>query len=53
VAFDKAGAWVMVKRGGTFVRREVKVGEIGDMQVVVASGVAEGDVLARRAAGGE
>ena len=53
VAFDKTGAWVMVKQGGSFVRRAVKVGEIGDVQVVVASGVAEGDVLARRAAGGE
>jgi len=53
VAFDTAGAWVMVKQGGSFVRRAVKVSEIGDMQVVVASGVAEGDVLARRAAGGE
>ena len=53
VAFDEAGAWVMAKQGGSFVRRAVTVGEVGDMQVVVASGVAEGDVLARRAAGGE
>jgi HlyD family secretion protein len=53
VAFDKTGAWVMVKQGGSFVRRAVTVGEVGDVQVVVASGVAEGDVLARRAAGGE
>ncbi len=53
VAFDESGAWVMAKQGGSFVRRAVKVEEIGDMQVVVASGVADGDVLARRAAGGE
>jgi hypothetical protein len=53
VAFDKSGAWVMAKQGRAFVRRAVTVAEVGDMQVVVASGVAEGDVLARRAAGGE
>jgi HlyD family secretion protein len=53
VAIDKTGAWVRVKKGGSFVRRAVTVGEIGDLQVVVASGVAEGEVLARRAAGGE
>ncbi len=53
VAVDKTGAWVRVKQGGSFVRRAVAVGEIGDLQVVVASGVAEGDILARRAAGGE
>jgi HlyD family secretion protein len=53
VAFDKAGAWVRVRDGGSFVRRAVKTGEVGDVQVVVTSGVAEGDVLARRAAGGE
>jgi HlyD family secretion protein len=53
VAVDKTGAWVRVKRGGSFVRRAVTVGEIGDLQVIVASGVAEGEVLARHAAGGE
>jgi hypothetical protein len=53
VAIDKTGAWVRVKQGGSFVRRAVTVGEVGDVQVVVASGVAEGAVLARRAAGGE
>ena len=53
VAVDKTGAWVRVKQGGSFVRRAVTVGEIGDLQVIVASGVAEGEVLARRAAGGE
>jgi HlyD family secretion protein len=53
VAIDKTGAWVMVKQGGSFVRRAVTLGEVGDVQVVVASGVAEGAVLARRAAGGE
>jgi HlyD family secretion protein len=53
VAFDKTGAWVMVKQRGSFVRRSVTTGEVGDVQVVVTSGVAEGDVLARRAAGGE
>jgi len=53
VAFDETGAWVMVKQRGSFVRRPVTTGEVGDVQVVVTSGVAEGDVLARRAAGGE
>jgi multidrug resistance efflux pump len=53
VAVDKTGAWVRVKQGGSFVRRAVTVGEIGDLQVIVASGVAEGEVLARQAAGGE
>jgi HlyD family secretion protein len=53
VAFDKTGAWVRVRQGSSFVRRPVTVGEVGDVQVVVTSGVAEGDVLARHAAGGE
>ena len=53
VAFDKAGAWVMARQGSSFVRRAVTTGEVGDVQAVVTSGVVEGDVLARRAAGGE
>jgi multidrug resistance efflux pump len=53
VGFDKTGAWVRVRQGGAFVRRAVTVGEVGEVQVVVTSGVAEGDVLTRRAAGGE
>jgi hypothetical protein len=52
VAVDKTGAWVRVRQGGSFVRRAVTVEETGDLQVVVGSGVAEGEVLARRAAGG-
>lgn len=52
VALDAAGAWVRLRRGGSFVRQPVSVGEVGVDQVVVASGVAEGAVVARRAAGG-
>jgi len=53
VAIDRTGAWVQARQGGSFVRRVVAVGEVGDTQIVVISGVAEGDVIARRAAGGD
>jgi multidrug resistance efflux pump len=52
VGLETAGAWVRLRRGGSFVRQPVVVGEVGVDQVVVASGVAEGAAVARRAAGG-
>jgi len=48
VAIDANGAWVRLRRGGAFVRQPVVLGEIGADQAIVASGLAEGAVLARR-----
>ncbi len=53
VAIDAGGAWVRVRKGGSFVRQPVGVGEVSDAQAVVASGLTEGALVARRAAGGE
>jgi membrane fusion protein (multidrug efflux system) len=53
VAFDEGKAWVRVRQGGSFVRRAVTTAEVGEMQVIVTSGVTEGNVVARHAAGGE
>ena len=50
VVVDASGAWVMVKQGRSFARQAVTLGEVSDLQAVIASGVAEGAVLARRAA---
>jgi HlyD family secretion protein len=51
VVIDASGAWVQVKRGGSFVRQTVTLGGVSDLQAVIASGLAEGAVVARRAAG--
>jgi HlyD family secretion protein len=51
VIIDAAGAWVQLKQRGGFVRQKVTLGGVSDLQALVASGVAEGAVVARRAAG--
>ena len=51
VAIDAGGAWVRLRRGNSFVRQPITVGETSDQQVVVAAGVPEGAIVARRAAG--
>lgn len=45
------GAWVWVQRGGSFERQAVTVGSASANQTVIVSGVAEGAVVARHAAG--
>jgi multidrug resistance efflux pump len=51
VVIDASGAWVQLKKGGSFVRQPVTLDGVSDLQAVIASGVAEGAVVARRAAG--
>jgi multidrug efflux pump subunit AcrA (membrane-fusion protein) len=51
VIVDGSGAWVQVRQGRAFERRKVTLGGLSDAQAVIASGVPEGAVLARRAAG--
>jgi len=51
VIVDSSGAWVQLKQGGSFVRQSVTLGALSDLQAVIASGVPEGAVVARRAAG--
>jgi membrane fusion protein (multidrug efflux system) len=53
VAIDASGAWVRLRRGGSFTRQAITVGEVSEEQVVVASGLNEGAVVARSAAGGQ
>jgi HlyD family secretion protein len=53
VAIEAGGAWVRVRRGGSFARQAIAVGEVSEEQVVVQSGVAEGTVVARSATGGQ
>jgi HlyD family secretion protein len=53
VAIDAGGAWVRLRKGGSFVRQPIAVAECSDQHVVVESGIAEGDVVARSAAGGQ
>lgn len=50
VVVDAGGAWVRLRQGGSFVRRAVTLGGLSDGQAIVAAGVAEGAVVARRAA---
>lgn len=51
VVVDASGAWVRLKQGGSFVRQPITLGGLSEIQAVIASGVAEGAVVARRAAG--
>ena len=53
VAIDADGAWVRLRRGGSFVRQLVTISEVSDEQAIVVAGVSEGAVVARRAAGAE
>jgi HlyD family secretion protein len=52
VAIDPGGAWVLLRRGGSLDRQAISIREFSADQVAVASGVAEGAVVARRATGG-
>jgi HlyD family secretion protein len=53
VAIDGSGAWVRVRRGGAFVRQSVTLDEVSEDRVVVRSGIEDGAVVARSAAGGQ
>jgi hypothetical protein len=50
VVVDAGGAWVRLRKGGSFVRQAVRLGSLSDEQAIVTSGVPEGAVVARRAA---
>ena len=50
VAFAGEHAYVWARNGGTLEKREVKIGATNDLEAVVVSGLAEGDVI-RRVAG--
>jgi len=52
VAIDADGAWVSLRRGGSFARQPVSLGEWSASLAVIKSGLAEGAVVARRARGG-
>ncbi|HKW57041.1 MAG TPA: efflux RND transporter periplasmic adaptor subunit [Candidatus Acidoferrum sp.] len=47
VAEEGGHAFVMLKKGSGFEKREVKTGAKNDLEVVVLSGLAEGDVVQR------
>jgi hypothetical protein len=53
VAIDADGAWVRLRKGGSFVRQPITVGDASDEQAIVVAGVPEGAVVARRAAGAD
>ena len=50
VGYDEHQAFVRVQRGGTFERQVVSVGDMNTHEIVVASGLAEGVVVARNLA---
>jgi hypothetical protein len=52
VAIDRDGAWVQVRSPGRGGRKAVTLGAIGAGQVIVAKGLDEGTVVARRAGSG-
>jgi HlyD family secretion protein len=52
IVIEPDRAWVRVRRGGGFERQAVSIESISAQSVVVKSGIAEGDVVARRPAGG-
>jgi multidrug resistance efflux pump len=52
VSIEPAGAWVRVRRAGSFVRQAVTVGGVNADSVFLSSGVAEGVTLARSAGAG-
>jgi HlyD family secretion protein len=47
VEFDSGKAFVWVKGSGSFEKREIKPGPPGDLEVVVLSGLQEGDLIRR------
>jgi len=52
VSIEADGAWVRLARGGSFLRQAITIGAVNPDQVVVAAGLKEGAVVARRALGG-
>jgi HlyD family secretion protein len=52
ITFDEHGTSVSVRRRGAFERQAITIRDMNADYAVVTSGVAEGDVLARRARGG-
>jgi len=50
VEFDSGDPFVWVENAGTFEKRPVKVGPHNDTEVVVLSGLQEGDIIRRNAA---
>jgi HlyD family secretion protein len=47
LAFDSGHAYVWTKDGSSFEKREVKIAANNDLEAVVGSGLAEGDVIRR------
>jgi len=47
IGCEEKKCFVWVKSGGSFDKREVKVGRTNDLEAVVLSGLAEGDVVRR------
>jgi len=52
VVIEAGGAWVRLRKGRSFTRQAIAVAEVSEEQVVVQSGLSEGAVVARSAAGG-
>jgi multidrug efflux pump subunit AcrA (membrane-fusion protein) len=50
VAFESGNSFVWVKNSGSFEKRAVKTGPQNDVEVVVLSGLQEGDFIRRVAA---
>ena len=48
VACEEKKCFAWVKGGSSFDKREVKVGRTNDLEAVIVSGLAEGDVVRRR-----
>jgi len=47
VEFASGKAFVWVKGAGSFEKREIKTGPLSDVEVVVVSGLLEGDFVRR------
>jgi HlyD family secretion protein len=52
VAVEADGAWVLLRRGGSFERHRISLGELSADYAVVRSGLDEGAIVARRVTGG-
>lgn len=52
ISVAKEGTTVLLRRGGSFVRQPVSLGEVSAEHAVVTGGLREGSVVARRASGG-
>ncbi len=51
VGIDAGGAWVLLRRGGSFARQAVTLGELSPDEAVVKAGLGEGTIVARRITG--